>query len=79
MIFEKKEKLIITFFTSAEAMATEKVCLENKIKGKLISAPRELSADCGIAYELDIENEELIKKLLLDKKIEYEKMVKWVY
>lgn len=78
-MFEKKEKLIITFYTSAEAMATEKICLNNKIVGKLISAPRSLSADCGIAFEASVSDEEIIKDLLHDKNIEYEKMVKLIY
>ena len=78
-MLKKTEKLIITFYTSAEAMAVEKTCKDNNINGKLISAPRELSADCGIAYMANIEYEEIMKKLLSEKSIEYEKMVKILY
>jgi len=47
---EKRPCVVVTFHTTAEAMATEQVCRKNNIAGKLISAPRALSADCGIAW-----------------------------
>lgn len=74
-MIKKKLKLIVTFWTSSEAMATEKACKENGIKGSLISAPRDLTADCGISYATDVENKNEIEKLLHDKKIEYDKII----
>lgn len=74
-MIKKDKKLVITFYTSAEAMATEKACKENGVVGKLISAPRELTADCGISYCLGLEDKEKVTKLLNDKKIEYESIV----
>lgn len=47
---EKKPCVVVTFHTTAEAMATEQLCGEKGFAGKLISAPRALSADCGIAW-----------------------------
>ena len=47
---EKEPRVVVTFHTTAEAMATEQVCRKSGIAGKLISAPRALSADCGIAW-----------------------------
>ena len=47
---EKVPRLVVTFHTTAEAMATEKLCGEKGLDGKLISAPRALSADCGLAW-----------------------------
>lgn len=74
-MLKKKLKLIVTFYTTSAAMATEKACKENNIEGSLISAPRELSADCGIAFATDVNNKKEMEKLLQDKKIEYEKLV----
>ena len=74
-MLKKELKLIITFYTSSEAMATEKVCKDAGIDGKLISAPRNLTADCGISYATDISNKEKIVSLLKEKKVEYEKIV----
>ena len=47
---EKKEYVIFTFHTTAAAMATEKLCQERNIPGRLIPAPRSITADCGIAW-----------------------------
>lgn len=74
-MLKKKLKLIVTFYTTSAAMATEKVCKENDIIGNLISAPRELSADCGISFATEISNRERIEKLLKEKNIEFENIV----
>ena len=47
---EKKEYVIFTFHTTAAAMATEKLCAERGLPGRLIPAPRSITADCGIAW-----------------------------
>ena len=49
----KEEKLIITFHTTAEAMAMEKSCREKKLPGRLIPVPREISAGCGLSWCAD--------------------------
>ena len=69
---EKTSKFVVTFYTTAEAMATEKLCKEMKIEGKLISAPRSISADCGIAFAADISLKEEIVKVIENKGIEYQ-------
>ncbi|MBQ6153910.1 MAG: DUF3343 domain-containing protein [Ruminococcus sp.] len=67
---EKKQCVIVTFYTTAEAMATKKLCEKKKIAGKLISAPRSLSADCGIAWCSDVGLFETLKNALDDADIE---------
>ena len=68
---EKRPCVIITFYTTAEAMATKKLCKEKNIAGKLISAPRSLSADCGIAWCSDIALSDTLKSKLTEAEIEY--------
>ncbi|MFR4234884.1 MAG: DUF3343 domain-containing protein [Roseburia faecis] len=34
-------------------MAMEKYCGENHINGRLIPVPRQLSADCGLAWRME--------------------------
>ena len=46
----KQPRLVITFHTTAEAMATEQLCRREGLDGKLISVPRCLTSDCGIAW-----------------------------
>ncbi len=49
---EKKDYVVITFHTTAEAMAMEQYCMEYGIKGRLIPVPREISAGCGISWRM---------------------------
>lgn len=73
-MIKKELKIVVTFFTSSEAMACEKECKIAQIEGKLISAPRELTSDCGISYKTDLKYKEDIEKLLKEKNIEYDKI-----
>ncbi len=45
-----EKRTVITFHTTAEAMAAERLCRAQGLPGRLIPAPRALSADCGIAW-----------------------------
>ena len=67
---EKRPYFVVTFYTTAEAMATERVCKEKGIDGKLISAPRSVSADCGIAWRCQPENKDKTMEALTEAKIE---------
>jgi hypothetical protein len=68
---EKTKKIVVTFYTTAEAMATKKLCEEKQLDGKLISAPRSLSADCGIAWRSDIALREPLRAALTEAEIEF--------
>lgn len=46
----KELRLVITFHTTAEAMAAERFFKEQGISGRLIPVPRQLSAGCGLAW-----------------------------
>lgn len=67
---EKKLRVIVTFHTTAEAMATEALCRERGLAGKLISAPRALSADCGIAWSGPAESRAALEAALEEAQIE---------
>lgn len=62
---------MVTFFTTAEAMATEKLCARAALSGKLISAPRALSADCGIAWSAPADTADALRSALDDAGVEY--------
>lgn len=47
---EKQLKLVVTFHTTAAAMALEKAFGKAGIPGRLIPVPREISAGCGMAW-----------------------------
>ncbi len=67
---EKTLRVIVTFHTTAEAMATEALCRERGLAGKLISAPRALSADCGIAWSGPAESRAVLEEALEEAQIE---------
>lgn len=69
---EKQPRIVVTFFTTAGAMEMEARCLQMGISGKLISAPRHLSSDCGIAFSAPMTEEAAIRALAESGKLEIE-------
>lgn len=71
---KKELRLVVTFHTTADAMAMEKHCKQNEVPGRLIPVPRIISAGCGLAWCTDLENRELMKRVLEDVGIAEEEM-----
>ena len=68
----KTMKLVITFHTTAAAMAMEKLCKEENVPGRLIPVPRELTADCGMAWCAPVEAAARLRRLAEDRSLEFE-------
>ena len=66
----KQPRLIISFHTTAEAIATETVCRRRGLDGKLISVPRSVTSDCGLAWSAPPELEESLRHLLAESGVE---------
>ena len=71
---KKELKLVVTFHTTADAMAMEKACKERKTEGRLIPVPREISAGCGLAWCAPLTCREELKEVLQSVGIEEEEM-----
>lgn len=69
---QKNNKVIVTFRTTAEAIAVEKACLNGGIPGRLIPVPRQISSGCGLAYCASAELEETILKYMKKQEMHYE-------
>ena len=69
---EKQTVLAVTFYTTASAMATEKVCAAAGIPGRLAPVPRRLSAECGVAFLTDVSQEAALRAALIVAGIEFE-------
>ena len=69
---EKKRWLIITFHTTAAAIAVEKLCRAKGLPGRLIPVPRELTADCGMAWRAEIDKRAALKALAAGEGLEVE-------
>ena len=69
---EKKRWLIITFHTTAAAIAMEKLCRAKGLPGRLIPVPRELTADCGMAWRAEIDKRAALESLAAGEGLEVE-------
>lgn len=68
-MIKKTEKLVITFYTTTDAMAMERICKETGAGGRLIPVPRIISAGCGLAWCADLSCEDALTTLMLKKGI----------
>lgn len=69
---KKELKLVVTFHTTADAMAMEKICKAENVPGRLIPVPRAISAGCGLAWAAPLEAVEQIRRIMQEKGIEQE-------
>ena len=69
---KKELKLVVTFHTTADAMAMEKACKADQIPGRLLPVPRSISAGCGLSWCADLTDREQILDVMKDVGIEQE-------
>lgn len=59
---KREKKIVITFYTTTDAMAMERYCKKRKEPGRLIPVPGTISAGCGLAWcALPKDRERLLK------------------
>ena len=72
---KKKElKLVVTFHTTADAMAMEKACKEQEVPGRIIPVPRAISAGCGLSWCAELSDREQIMAMMKKTGIEEEEI-----
>lgn len=72
---KKKElKLVVTFHTTADAMAMEKACKEREVPGRIIPVPRAISAGCGLSWCAELSDREAIVSMMKAVGIEEEEI-----
>lgn len=69
---KKELKLVVTFHTTADAMAMEKACKEHGAPGRLIPVPRSISAGCGLSWCAALTDADVIKEVMKNVGIEEE-------
>ena len=69
---KKELKLVVTFHTTADAMAMEKACKEHNAPGRLIPVPRAISAGCGLSWCADLADREEIQAVMAQVGIQEE-------
>ena len=71
-MLKRTEKLVISFHTTAAAMAMEKLCRETKLEGRLIPVPGTITADCGLAWCAEMRFEEALKAAMAEHGIDFQ-------
>jgi len=69
---EKKLQLIISFESTAHAMAVEEYCMNHNLPGRLIPVPKEITAGCGLAWKADIAQKDELLDAFTRENIEYD-------
>ena len=69
-MLKRVPQFVVLFHTTAEAMGTERLCKAQGLPGRLIPAPRNVTADCGIAWCAPPEAGAAIHEALLQASIE---------
>ncbi len=60
----RQDRLVITFYTTTNAMAMEHLCRAQKADGRMIPVPRSISAGCGLAWCAAPESEQALRALM---------------
>lgn len=60
-------KLVITFYTTTDAMYMEQICKETGVPGRLIPVPRQITAGCGLAWCAGLESEDSLRMLIEER------------
>lgn len=71
---KKELKLVVTFHTTADAMAMERACKEQKVPGRLIPVPRAISAGCGLSWCAGLEARTALQSVMQKAGIENEEI-----
>lgn len=69
---EKRLFHVIGFATTTQAMAWEAYCKEENIPGRIIPLPEQLSAGCGLAWRMTIEDWNNHSHMLNENSLKYE-------
>lgn len=72
MIRQKKPYMVLTFSTTTAAMAMEKKCRKEQVPGRLIPVPREITAGCGLAWRMTVEEYREFEKEIMELGISVE-------
>ena len=71
-MIRKTEKLVITFFTTTDAMAMEQICRREHAEGRIIPLPGSISAGCGLAWCAPPQSREALLDVMERNGLRYE-------
>ena len=69
---KKELKLVLTFESTAKAMAAEIYCKSMNAPGRIIPVPTQITAGCGLAWAANVEEKDIILEILAKNQAEPE-------
>ena len=69
---ERKRRLVVTFHSTAEAMAFESLVKTEQLPGRLIPVPASIRAGCGLAFMASADEAEQVISFINQSGISYE-------
>ena len=68
----RSEKCVVTFRTTAGAMAMEAACKaeDSRLPGRLIPVPRSVTAGCGLCWAGATDMREALEELVMRKRLD---------
>lgn len=73
-MIKQEEKIVITFFTTTDAMAMESMCKKNQVEGRIIPVPSRISAGCGLAWCVCPEYKEKVVHAMKENEISWQEI-----
>ena len=67
---QRSEKCVVTFRTTAGAMAMERACKAQGLPGRLIPVPRSVTAGCGLCWAGPPDSREALEELVMKKHLD---------
>jgi len=67
---QRTEKCVVTFRTTAGAMAMEAACKGEGLPGRLIPVPRSVTAGCGLCWAGPPDSREALEELVIKKHLD---------
>ncbi|WP_298030475.1 DUF3343 domain-containing protein [uncultured Dysosmobacter sp.] len=67
---ERTEKCVVTFRTTAGAMAMECACKAAGVPGRLIPVPRSITAGCGMCWAAPPAAREAVEELVMKQRLD---------
>lgn len=69
---EKELCFVISFDTTTQALSLEDAAKSEGISGRLIPLPTQISAGCGLAWKMPLQEKESMLHLMTVHKLEYQ-------
>lgn len=66
----RSERCVVTFRTTAAAMAMESACKAEGLSGRLIPVPRSITAGCGLCWAAPPSSREALEELVIREHLE---------